>query len=157
MLGLDCLQGIFIVHNQKTNLRYSILPNMIKSVKIGNVPFLRYYQDFMILQDIEFHKRDALRRVTNFRHRTIHFAASQSFFCANAAVTPLWDPIVNLKKIRTRMVHISICFNLILIQCQLTKMGRSLPDLWGSKWSNNRYIWRGRATKTTFGQTKVRQ
>ena len=51
---------------------------MIKSVKIGNVPFLRYYQDFMILQDIEFHKRDALRRVTNFRHRTIHFAASQS-------------------------------------------------------------------------------
>ena len=78
-----------------------------------------------------------------------------------AAVTPLWDPkwepIINFKKIRTRMVDISICFNLIFIQCQLAKMGGSLSDLWGSKWSNNRYIWRGRATKTTFGQTKVRQ
>ena len=70
MLGLDCLQGIFIVHNQKTNLRYSILPNMIKSVKIGNVLFLRYYQDIMIFQDIELDK--------------------------TALWDPKWEPIVNL-------------------------------------------------------------
>ena len=39
---------------------------MIKSVKIGNVPFLRYYQDFMILQDIEFDKRDAYVELQTF-------------------------------------------------------------------------------------------
>ena len=61
MLGLDCLQGIFIVHNQKTNLRYSELPNIIKSVKIGNIPFSakRYYRD-VILQDLQFDKKGRL-------------------------------------------------------------------------------------------------
>ena len=75
MLGLDCLQGTFIINDQKTNLRYSELPNMIKSVKIGNVPFsaMRHYQDFMILQDLQFDKKGRLCRVTNFRRSaTLH-------------------------------------------------------------------------------------
>ena len=63
------------------------LPNIIKSVKIGNVPFLRYYQDFMILQDIEFDKRDAYVELQTFVTGRFTLLRHNP-----AAVTPLWDP-----------------------------------------------------------------